>query len=140
MTWAEILHRPGTFVRLEGGSLDIGIVGFTPDDEPPPELFAEVFEESLALTGSTVYGAAMTPDEDHTATATRRPWQTNATHASGERYWIRPWGRLVCRVTRRHKDRPTIKGIRIDTGERIHGHQCLRCWRGVENGSPDGAS
>lgn len=65
----------------------------------------------------------------------RRPWETQATHRSGERYWIRSWGRLACRIVRGHKDRPTIKGVRTDTGEPIHGHQCLRCWRGVKNGS-----
>ena len=80
------------------------------------------------------------PADDRTATIRRRmPWQTDATHRSGEHYWIRSYGKLICRITRRHKDRPTIKGVRIDTGERIHGHQCLRCWRGVENGSTGGS-
>lgn len=54
MTWLEVIyaHRPGSFVRLEGGTLDIGILrpaGFTLDDVPPPGLFEETFESLVPL-------------------------------------------------------------------------------------------
>lgn len=50
MTWAEILHRPGTFVRLDGGTLDIGIIR-GPDGKYAPD-FSESFAEALPVVSA----------------------------------------------------------------------------------------
>lgn len=55
MTWLEILHRPGTFVRLDGGTLDIGIIRPDHEDESLPSLFEETFPPFSAPRGGITY-------------------------------------------------------------------------------------